>query len=37
MNTRTRQWLWFAGLWCAGLFSALALGGGIKFLMGLIG
>lgn len=30
---KTRQWLWFCGLWCAGLLAALVLGRTVKFLM----
>lgn len=32
-----KQWLWFAALWCGGLFSVLALGYGIKLFFALLG
>ena len=34
LSERQNQWAWFVGLWCAGLFSVLALGGVIKLVMG---
>jgi hypothetical protein len=36
IKNRTHQWLWFIGLWCGGLFTALAVGYTIKFLIKLI-
>jgi hypothetical protein len=34
LSERQNQWAWFVGLWCAGLFGVLALGGVIKLVMG---
>ncbi len=31
-----KEWLWFIGLWCGGLFTALTIGYSIKFLIRLI-
>lgn len=37
MSTTTKQWLWFVGLWCAGLLAAYALAAPIKLLIRLAG
>lgn len=34
-SPRARRWLWFAGLWCAGLAATAALAYGIRAVMGL--
>ncbi len=34
LNQRTRQWLWFIGLWSGGLASVLLLSYLIKWAMG---
>jgi len=36
-NPAARQWLWFVGLWLAGLGAALALGQAVKLLVSLAG
>lgn len=33
---KRKEWLWFIGLWLAGLGTALSIGYTIKFLMSLI-
>jgi len=33
LPTKTKQWLWFAGLWCAGFLSVFALSLVIKLIM----
>lgn len=35
-RNKRKEWLWFIGLWLAGLSAALTLGYTIKFLMSLI-
>ena len=37
LSTKTRQYLWFIGRWCAGLGAALAVGGVIKLFFRAIG
>lgn len=32
-HERTRQWLWFVGLWFAGLFAVLSIAYPIKFVI----
>lgn len=33
LTKKQKEWLWFAGLWCAGLLAVTTLGAVIKFVM----
>lgn len=33
LNKKLKQWLWFVGLWCAGLLTVTIVGKIIKFFM----
>ena len=33
LSTKKRQWIWFIGLWFAGLLTVASIGYAIKFLM----
>lgn len=35
VTEKGKQWLWFAGLWCAGLAAMSLLAGLIRWMMGI--